>query len=86
MPNPLPIVIMSLLFEIPEMKQLIERHSTRERLSKTFIIYLNSIPNVQLDEEYIRVRQRIGIMHSHIQLAPEWFVSSFYEYTNSLSR
>ncbi|WCR26805.1 protoglobin domain-containing protein [Paenibacillus thiaminolyticus] len=66
-----------LLFEIPEMKQLIERHSTRERLSKTFIIYLNSIPNVQLDEEYIRVRQRIGIMHSHIQLAPEWFVSSF---------
>ncbi|PZM66246.1 protoglobin domain-containing protein [Paenibacillus dendritiformis] len=72
-----------LLFEIPEMKQLIERHSTRERLAKTFIIYLNSIPNVQLDEEYIRIRQRIGIVHSHIQLAPEWFVSSFlriYEY------
>lgn len=72
-----------LLFEIPEMKQLIERHSTRERLARTFIIYLNSIPNVQLDEEYIRIRQRIGIVHSHIQLAPEWFVSSFlriYEY------
>ncbi|TDL57780.1 methyl-accepting chemotaxis protein [Paenibacillus dendritiformis] len=72
-----------LLFEIPEMKQLIERHSTRERLAKTFIIYLNSIPNVQLDEEYIRIRQRIGVVHSHIQLAPEWFVSSFlriYEY------
>lgn len=72
-----------LLFEIPEMKQLIERHSTRERLAKTFIVYLNSIPNVQLDEEYIRIRQRIGIVHNHIQLAPEWFVSSFlriYEY------
>ncbi|WP_148277843.1 protoglobin domain-containing protein [Paenibacillus popilliae] len=72
-----------LLFEIPEMKQLIESHSTRERLTKTFIIYLNSIPNVQLDEEYIRIRQRIGVVHNQIQLAPEWFVASFlriYEY------
>jgi len=72
-----------LLFGLPEMKRMIDQHSTRARLKGTFIAYLQSIPQVAFDEEYVRMRERIGQVHSRIQLEPEWFIASFlrvYEY------
>ncbi|MCE5168742.1 methyl-accepting chemotaxis protein [Paenibacillus profundus] len=66
-----------LLFRLPEMKSLIEQHSTRKRLTETFIIYLRSIPHIAFDGEYVRTRERIGQVHSRIQLEPEWFLASF---------
>ncbi|WP_289356275.1 MULTISPECIES: protoglobin domain-containing protein [unclassified Paenibacillus] len=72
-----------LLFELPEMKQMIDQHSTRARLKGTFVSYLKSIPQVAFDEEYVQMRERIGQVHSRIQLEPEWFIASFlrvYEY------
>lgn len=72
-----------LLGQIPHLKQMMSKHSTIERLTKTFIAYLNSIPQVEMNEEYLRSRTKIGFVHSHIQLAPEWFIGAFtriYEY------
>lgn len=72
-----------LLSQIPQLQQMMSKHSTIERLSQTFIAYLNSIPQVEMDEEYLLSRQKIGFVHSHIQLAPEWFIGAFtriYEY------
>ena len=73
----------ALLAELPAMKSIIDNHSTLERLSRTFIEYLKSIPEIRIDSQYVESRTRIGLIHSRIQLEPEWFVGSFtriYEY------
>ncbi|GIP36184.1 methyl-accepting chemotaxis protein [Paenibacillus sp. J2TS4] len=72
-----------LLFQIDEMKHIIDCHSTKERLTQTFIAYLKSIPRVEMDDTYIQNRKKVGIVHSRIQLSPEWFIGAFmriYEY------
>lgn len=66
-----------MLFRIPEMLQIINDHSTRERLSKTFIEYLKSIPRIEFNEEYIISRKKIGFIHNRIKLSPEWFIGSY---------
>ncbi|MFM1653676.1 methyl-accepting chemotaxis protein [Brevibacillus sp. B_LB10_24] len=72
-----------LLAQIPAMRQIIDDHSSWERLHATFVEYLKSVPRVAFDEEYIRSRTKVGEVHSRIQLAPEWFIGAFtriYEY------
>lgn len=72
-----------ILGQMPVLAEIINKNSTLERLTKTFKVYLLSIPNVQFDEEYIQSRVRIGQVHSHINLSPEWFIGSYvriYEY------
>lgn len=69
--------------EFVDLKAIIQGHSTVERLSRTFVSYLKSIPRVSINVEYIQSRRRIGQIHSRIQLSSEWFVGSFiriYEY------
>lgn len=66
-----------ILAQVREMRDIIEEHSTRERLTGTFIAYLKSIPRVELDESYFESRMRIGHIHSRIKLAPEWFIGAF---------
>ncbi|WP_019121446.1 methyl-accepting chemotaxis protein [Brevibacillus massiliensis] len=72
-----------LLAQIPAMRQIIDDHSSLERLHATFMEYLKSVPRVTFDEEYMRSRTKVGMVHSRIQLAPEWFIGAFtriYEY------
>jgi methyl-accepting chemotaxis protein len=66
-----------LLGQLPDMRKLVEQKSTWERLYPTFITYLKSIPRGVIDGEYLESRNRIGLVHSHIDLAPEWFIGSF---------
>ncbi|MCU6707464.1 methyl-accepting chemotaxis protein [Paenibacillus sp. J5C_2022] len=73
----------ALLAEVTDMRSIVEKNSTWERLSQTFIDYLKSIPRVAIDDEYVQYRIRIGLVHSRIGLAPEWYIGSFtrvYEY------
>lgn len=72
-----------MLATITSLRNLIEQHSTWERLHSTFVEYLKSIPRVETDEHYVRMRMRIGVVHSRTGLDPEWFIGSFtriYEY------
>lgn len=69
--------------EFADLTVIIQGHSTVDRLSRTFIAYLQSIPRVEINLDYIQSRRRIGQVHSRIQLSPEWFAGSFiriYEY------
>jgi methyl-accepting chemotaxis protein len=73
----------NMLSQFSDLSRIIENHSTIERLSKTFVQYVKSIPRVTINIEYIQSRRRIGQIHSRIRLAPEWFAGSFiriYEY------
>ena len=65
------------LKQLPDLQRLIDDHSTMDRLMKTFTNYLRSIPSAKLDEEYVNTRIRIGQIHSHINLQPEWFIGAF---------
>ncbi|OIJ18409.1 hypothetical protein BKP45_12610 [Anaerobacillus alkalidiazotrophicus] len=65
------------------LQNIIDQHSTRERLSNTFIKYLQSIPRSEINEEYISGRVKIGDIHSKIRLTPEFYTGSYirvYEY------
>ncbi len=65
------------------LKDIIDRHSSIERLSKTFVQYLRSIPRVNIDQSYVNYRVKIGEIHSRIRLTPEWYTGSYirlYEY------
>jgi len=66
-----------LLLEVPAMKKIMDTHSTLDRLSRTFRGYLLTIANPTFDDEWLRTRERIGIVHSRIQLSPEWFIGAF---------
>jgi len=66
-----------LLSRIPDLKSIMDNHSTVDRLSVTFVQYLESIPNIQFDGAYVEARKRIGMIHSRIQLSPDWFVGVF---------
>ena len=59
------------------LQNIIDRHSTLERLTATFSGYLKSLPHIELNEEYIRTRLHIGVVHSRIQLSPEWYIGSY---------
>lgn len=59
------------------LQNIIDVHTTRERLSKTFINYLESITKSELDDNYVRSRIKIGDIHSKIQLTPEYYTGSY---------
>lgn len=59
------------------LQNIIDVHSTRDRLSKTFIQYLESITKSELDSNYIKSRIRIGDIHSKIRLTPEYYTGSY---------
>ncbi len=65
------------LRQLPELQRIIDDHSTLDRLKKTFLTYLDSIPSAKFDDDYVNTRIRIGQIHSHINLQPEWFIGGF---------
>ncbi|WP_165921039.1 protoglobin domain-containing protein [Paenibacillus albiflavus] len=72
-----------LLKQVPHLAQIMQSHSTIDRLSHTFVEYLNSIPQIVFDQKYVQSRIKIGIVHARIQLSPEWYIGSYvriYEY------
>lgn len=72
-----------MILEFPALKNIIDTHSTVERLSGTFIAYLKTIPKAHINIEYIQHRRKIGQAHSRIKMPQEWFIGSFtrvYEY------
>lgn len=65
------------------LQNIIDQYSTKEKLSKTFVQYLQSIPRAKIDENFINGRVKIGDIHSKIRLTPEFYTGSYirvYEY------
>lgn len=72
-----------MLHQYSNLMQIIESHSTVERLSVSFRRYLQSLPHASLNDDYVAGREKIGEVHSKIGLAPEWYTGSYmrvYEY------
>lgn len=61
----------------PELKRLIETHSSIERLKTTLHRYVTRLFCGTVDDEYVRERMRIGKTHGIIGLQPHWYVGAY---------
>jgi len=74
------------LVRVPELKQLIERHSTLERLKGTLAKHILQMFDGQVTPDYINVRKRIADRHVRIGLQNKWYIAAFQKVLNVLSR
>lgn len=63
-----------------ELKALIERFSTLERLKKTQRAYFVSMCTEELDDAYMEQRLHIGRVHSRVGLTPQWYLGTYMLY------
>lgn len=64
----------------PELRTIIEAHSTIERLKKTQRWYFLSLTDGKIDEAFIEKRLLIGSMHSKIGLTTQWYLGTYMLY------
>lgn len=58
------------------LKKILTTHSTVERLKITFHRYLKELISGEINEDYIKSRKKIGLIHYNINLSPEWYLGS----------
>lgn len=62
---------------------MIDKDSSVEALTRTFKMYLASLPQMSFNEAYYLSRSKIGEIHNKIGLTPEWYTGAYirlYEY------
>ena len=64
----------------PELRAIIERHSTIERLKQTQRAYFMSMCAQEIDDAYIENRMHIGRIHSRIGLSTQWYLGTYMIY------
>lgn len=62
---------------IAELRSIIERHSTVERLRQTLHRHLAEMLSGKLDDEFVRKRLKIAEVHQRIGLEPKWYIGAF---------
>lgn len=65
------------LVKSPEMAQIAQDHSSRERLKKVFADYFRSLLTGKMDESFLQMRQRMGQTHNRYSVPVTWFVASY---------
>jgi len=65
------------LFEIPEFKDIITKHSTVDHLKITFDKHFQSVFVEDLSIEYVFARRRIAHKHAKIGVLPNWMISAY---------
>jgi heme-based aerotactic transducer len=64
----------------PELRQLIDGHSTVDRLKETQRWYFLSLTDGRIDESFIEKRLFIGSVHSRIGLTTQWYLGTYMLY------
>lgn len=70
----------------PELKAIIERHTTLDRLKVTQKWYFSTLASGILDDEYIAKRIHIGKVHSRVGLTTEWYLGTYMLYLDLASQ
>lgn len=74
----------SRIVAIPDLKNLIERNSTLDRLRITLRRHVTELFEGRLDDDYIEKRVRIANAHSRIGLQPQWYIGAFQNLQHTL--
>lgn len=80
------------IMRISNLKEIIEEHSTKQRLQAGWGGYWRSLGDADIDEAYIEGRQHVGSVHVRIGLSEQWvmagemlFIRLFNQYRNEVS-
>lgn len=65
------------LLEIPEFNQVINTHSSVERLKGLFDSHFISLFDDELDLDYVFKRRKIAYVHARIGVLPNWMISAY---------
>lgn len=65
------------LLEIPEFKNVINTHSTVDRLKSLFDAHFISLFEDELNIEYVFKRRKIAFTHARIGVLPNWMISAY---------
>lgn len=68
---------------VPELRAIIEEHSTLERLKETQRWYFMSMTAGKIDDAYIERRIVIGNVHSRIGLTTDWYLGTYMLYLDT---
>lgn len=63
--------------QAPNLAAIIERHSTYDKLEKTFERYVLEMVSGEINEQYIARRKVVGNVHNRIGLFPEWYIGAY---------
>ncbi|GGD74544.1 heme-based aerotactic transducer HemAT [Paenibacillus nasutitermitis] len=63
-----------------ELRTIIDRFSTIDRLKQTMQVYWLSLTDGRIDEAFIENRIRIGAVHSRIGLTTHWYLGAYMIY------
>ena len=62
---------------IPQLTNIIQKHSTIDKLKKTLERYILDMLTGDIGENYIMHRKMIGKVHNQIGLFPEWYIGAY---------
>ena len=65
------------LENVPTLREVIEIHSTSERLRQTLRHHIMEMFEGRIDEAFIEKRRRVAMMHVKINLYPKWYLAAF---------
>ncbi|WP_018084835.1 globin-coupled sensor protein [Desulfurispora thermophila] len=74
------------ILQFPQLKSIIEKHSTVERLKETQKAYFISLTDPHLDSSYLQRRLSIGKKHVVVQLPPRWYIGAYQIYCQEIER
>ena len=62
---------------VPHLRDIIEKHSTINRLKQTLGTYIMEMFAGEMNEQYIQKRIKVAQMHYKIGLEPKWYMGAF---------
>lgn len=62
---------------VPEFREIIQQHSTSERLRQTLRHHIIEMLEGRIDDTYLEKRGRVSLMHVHIGLTTQWYLAAF---------
>ncbi|QHW32387.1 chemotaxis protein [Paenibacillus rhizovicinus] len=68
------------IIDVPELRAIIDKHSSLDRLKETQRWYFMSLTDGTIDESFIERRIVIGNIHSRIGLTTEWYLGTYMLY------
>ncbi|MGN4125146.1 protoglobin domain-containing protein [Lysinibacillus sphaericus] len=71
---------------VPALLEIIQKHSSSERLRQTLRRHIIEMFEGRLDEAYLEKRRRVGKMHVKINLYPKWYLAAFQNLEKSLRK
>lgn len=72
------------VLEVELLKEIIQRHSTIDKLKVTLQNHVIEMFNGRIDKEFLQRRIRVAERHVHIGLAPKWYMGAFQNLQNTL--